>query len=448
MMTNKDACDFAASLVEKAIKAGASAADAAIVATRSSEVEVRNGELEDVSRSEGRKYALRLFDGQRMASVSSADMDGDAQDEIVARAMAMAREAPEDPYAGLAPQDMLLRGGAPDVDIDDHKEPDPAALRERALAAEAAALGVDGVAQSTGSSASAAGRMLAIATSHGFVGGYSSTSHSVAAGALAGEGSGKERDSHWHGARHLDDLESAQEIGRIAGERAVARLDPTKPKAGRMPVLFDPRVAPTLLGHLASAIDASAVARRTSFLKDMLGERVFADTVTIIDDPLRARGVASHPFDGEGLPVARMAMIEDGILKSWFASSTAARQLGIKPTGHARRGISGSPGAGPSNFAIQAGERSREQLLAAFPKALLVTELIGQGVNGVTGDYSRGAAGFLVENGEIGRPVSEITIASNLKDMFATLEPGSDLEYRRGMESPTLLVPEMTVAAG
>lgn len=448
MITKKEACDFAAGLVEKAMKAGASAADAAIVATRSSEVEVRDGELEDVSRSEGRKYALRVFDGQRMASVSAADMEGEAQHEIVARAMAMAREAPEDPYAGLAPSEMLMKGAAPDVDIDDGIEPDPAALKERALAAEAAALGVDGVAQSTGSAASAAGRMIAIATSHGFVGGFSSSSHNVYSGALAADDTGKERDSHWHGVRHLEDLESAEEIGRIAGERAVARLNPTKPKAGRMPVLFDPRVATTLLGHLAGAIDASAVARRTSFLKDMLGERVFADGVTIIDDPLRPRGVASHPFDGEGLPVAKMAMIENGILTSWFASSTAARQLGIKPTGHAKRGISGSPGAGPSNFVMQPGARSREDLLAAFPKALLVTELIGHGTNLVTGDYSRGAAGFLVENGEIGRPVSEITIASNLKDMFATLEPGSDLEMRRGTESPTLLVPEMTVAAG
>ncbi|WP_265528829.1 TldD/PmbA family protein [Sphingomicrobium marinum] len=448
MIEKKDACDFAAGLVEKAIKAGASAADAAIVATRSSEVEVRDGELEDVSRSEGRKYALRVFDGQRMASVSGADLDGNAQSEIIARALAMAREAPEDPYAGLAPQDMLMTGDAPDVDIDDGIEPDPEALKERALAAEAAALAVEGVTQSTGSSATAAGRMIAIATSHGFVGGYSSSSHNIYAGALAADDAGKERDSHWHGTRHLEDLESAEEIGRIAGERAVARLNPTKPKAGRMPVLFDPKVANTLLGHLAGAIDASAVARRTSFLKDMLGERVFAEGVDIIDDPLRPRGVASHPFDGEGLPVARVAMVEDGILKSWFASSTAARQLGIRPTGHAKRGISGSPGAGPSNFVMQPGARSREELLGAFPQALLVTELIGHGTNLVTGDYSRGAAGFLVENGEIGRPVSEITIASNLKDMFATLEPGNDLELRRGTESPTLLVPEMTVAAG
>jgi PmbA protein len=256
-----------------------------------------------------------------------------------------------------------------------------------------------------------------------------------------------QRDYSWHSARYLEDLEAAEEIGRRAGERAAARLNPVRPRPQRMPVLFDSRVASSLLGHLAGAISGSAVARKASFLQDKLGQQLFANGVTIVDDPLRARGLRSRPFDGEGVRVARGEMVADGVLTSWIAESAAARQLGIQPTGHAARGTGGAPGASPSNLYMAAGARSREELLGAFPEAVLVTELIGHGVNGVTGDYSRGAAGFMVRGGAIAEPVAEMTIASNLIDMFATLEPGSDLELRRGVDAPTLLVPEMTVAA-
>lgn len=257
-----------------------------------------------------------------------------------------------------------------------------------------------------------------------------------------------QRDYAFHSARHLDDLEGAEEIGRRAGERAAARINPVKPEPGRYPILFDPRVASSLLGHLSAAITGSGIARKTSFLQDRLGERIFAPQVIVRDDPLRRRGLRSRPFDGEGLAVAPTDLISHGVLTTWLADSAAARQLGIVPTGHASRGVSGAPGAGPSNLSLQPGTRTREQLLAAFPRAILVTELIGQGVNGVTGDYSRGAAGFLISGGEIGPAVSEITIASHLLTMFATLEPGDDLEYRGGIDAPTVLVPEMTVAAG
>jgi len=255
-----------------------------------------------------------------------------------------------------------------------------------------------------------------------------------------------QRDHAWHAARRLDELDPPEAIGRRAGERAVARLNPSKPKPGRYPILFDPRVAASLLSHFSLAITGSAVARKATFLLDKLGHQAFASGVRIVDDPLRPRGLRSRPFDGEGLAVRSDALVDDGILKMWIADTAAARQLGIQP-GHAVRFASGPPSAGPSNLYIEAGSRSREDLLAAFPEAVLVTELIGQGVNSVTGDYSRGAAGFMVRNGEIAEPVAEITIASNLLDMFATLEPGSDLEFRYGVDSPTLLVPEMMVAA-
>jgi PmbA protein len=256
-----------------------------------------------------------------------------------------------------------------------------------------------------------------------------------------------QRDHEWHSARHLADLESAEAVGRRAGERAVARLDPSRPRPGRYPVIFDPRVSASLLGHLAGAITGSSVARKTSFLLDKLGERVFAEDVTIVDDPLRRRGLRSRPFDGEGLRVARRELVANGVLTSWIADSAAARQLGIAPTGHAARGVGGAPGASPSNLYLAPGARSRDELLAAFPEAVLVIELIGQGANLVTGDYSRGAVGFMVRGGAIAEPLAEITVAANLTDMFATLEPASDLELRRGIDAPTILVPEMTVGA-
>jgi PmbA protein len=256
-----------------------------------------------------------------------------------------------------------------------------------------------------------------------------------------------QRDHAWHSARHLDDLEPAGEIGRRAGERAVARLNPSRPRPGKYPVIFDPRASSGLLGHFASAINGSSVARKTSFLADKLGERVFGPGVTIVDDPLRLRGLRSRPFDGEGVRVSRLALVSGGILNQWIADSAAARQLGIIPTGHAARGVGGAPGASATNLYMEAGSRTRDELLACAPEAVLVVELIGQGVNGVTGDYSRGAAGFMVRGGEIAEPVAEITIASNLIDMFATLEPATDLEFRRGVDAPTILIPEMTVAA-
>jgi PmbA protein len=432
-------------LVERASTAGAEAADVLYAGSSSTEVQVRLGALDHVGRSEGEEIGLRVFIGSRSASVASSDLSAEALDELVTRAMAMAAEAPVEPYAGLAPAELLARPPFADLEMFEGFEPDPAELNSRALEAETAALAVAGVTNSSGAGASAAASTVALATSSGFSGSYRGASTGCSVSVVAGEGSQMQRDSWWHTARFDSDLDSPERIGREAGERAVARLNPIRPKAGTMPVLFDPRVAASLLGHFAGAVSGSSVARKSSFLQDKLGERVFASGIAIIDDPLRKRGLRSRPFDGEGLPVRTQEIVSDGILTTWMAESASARQLGISPTGHASRGVGSAPGVTPSNLYIAAGKRSREQLLAAFPEALLVTELIGHGVNPVTGDYSRGAAGFLVRNGEIGPAVEEITIAANLVDMFATLEPGSDLEFRRGIDAPTILVPEMTV---
>lgn len=435
------------SLVERAIAAGATAADALYAMEQSSAVQVRLGELEDVSRSESEQVGLRLFVGQRSASVASSDVSDEALKVLVERCLAMAKEAPEDPYAGLAPSTLLERGTIPDLDSYDPIEPDPAELRARALEAERAALDVEGVTNSSGASASASSSGVALSTSEGFSGGYESSGHSCSATVIAGEGATMQRDHAWHSARHLADLESAAAIGNRAGLRAAARVNPKKPRPGKYPVLFDPRVSPTLLGHFSGAISASAIARKTSFLEGKLGSRIFAPGVTIIDDPLRPRGLRSRPFDAEGVRVSTQQLVSDGVLNSWIAESASARQLGIEPTGHASRGVGGAPSASPSNLYLAPGQRSREALLEEFSEAVLIIELIGQGVNSVTGDYSRGAVGFMVRNGQIAEPIAEITIASNLTEMFATLEPGNDLEFRRGIDAPTILIPEMTIAA-
>ena len=447
MLDPERARTFVQSLVQRATDAGASAVDALYAGDRSSSVSVRMGELEGVSRSEGERISLRVIVGQRSATIGSSDLSEDSMATLVERGMAMARLAPEDPYVGLAPEDLLATGALPEIDSDDSVDPDPAELRARALAAEAAALAVPGIKNSGGAGAGASGTAIALATSTGFVGAYRASGHSHSVSVIAGEGAGMERDHAWHSARFLEDLEAAEDVGRRAGERAVARLGSTRPKPGRYPVLFDPRVSSGLLGHLSSAISGASIARRTSFLLDRLGDKVFRGEVTIVDDPLRPRGLRSRRFDGEGVRVARRELVSGGTLNQWIAESASARQLGIAPTGHATRGGTGAPGVGPSNLYLKPGRRSREELLARFPEAILVVELIGQGVNGVTGDYSKGAAGFMVRDGAIAEPVSEITIASNLIDMFATMKPASDLEFRKGIDAPTVLIPEMTVAA-
>lgn len=447
MQSPEQARKIAERLIEQGISAGASAADALYVGDRSSGVQVRLGEIESISRSEGEEIGLRLFVDQRSATVASSDLSDEALGVLVERCLAMAEEAPEDPYAGLAPPELLQSGEAPSLDLFEEFEPDPADLRARALEAEKSALEVPGVTNSGGVGASASASTIALATSGGFSGAYRTSGHGSSASVIAGEGSSMQRDHAWHSARYLEDLEAAVEIGRRAGERAVARLNPVRPKPGKYPVIFDPRVSSTLLGHFSGAINGASVARKTSFLRDKLETSVFAAGVTIVDDPLRHRGLRSRPFDAEGVSVARRELVSNGILNQWIAASAAARQLGIEPTGHAARGVGGAPGASASNLYMEAGRRTREELLGSVHEAVLVIELIGQGVNGVTGDYSRGAAGFMIRGGEIAEPIAEITIAGNLVDMFATLEPASDLELRRGVDAPSILVPEMTVAA-
>lgn len=446
MLTSEQAKERAADLVVRATKSGADACDVIYSADAATQVQMRLGALEDVERSEGEEIALRVFVGKQSASAASSDLSAEALAALAERAVAMAREAPEDAFAGLAPEELLMRGPLPDVSIDDGGDVSPAALRERALAAEEAARAVPGVTNSEGAGSSASRAVMALATSHGFADAYTGSSHGLSASVLAGEGGGMQRDYAFHAVRHQSELDSPEAIGRKAGERAVARLNPVKLKSGPMPVVFDPRVGNSLLGHLAGAITGASIARKTSFLLEKLHKRIFPAGITVIDDPLRARGLRSRPFDGEGLATHRTSIIEDGVLTGWLVESASGRQLDLAPTGHAVRGGGGAPGAGTSNLHMQAGSATPEELIADIKTGFYVTELIGMGVNGLTGDYSRGASGFLISNGEIAGAVAEVTIAGNLHDMFANLTPADDLEFRYATNVPTLRVDGMMLA--
>lgn len=438
--------DIAAMLVERARKAGAEAAEAVVLEGTSLGVSWRLGKLEDVERSEGRDIGLRVFIGKKQASVSSTDLSEAALGPMIERAVAMARVAPDDPWCGLADPGLLARDW-PDLDIED-KTPQPSAEALTAVAAEAeeAALAVPGVTNSSGAGASFGRSGVALVTSGGFAGAYAGTSSSFSCSVLAGEGTTMERDYEFSSKRHAADLENAKAVGRRAGEKAVRRLNPRKVKSQSVPIVYDPRVSGGLVGHFASAISGSAITRGTSFLKKEMGKPVFAKGIAIVDDPHMRRGLRSKPFDGEGVKNRRTHLIEDGVLTTWLLDTATARQLGLQTTGHAARGTGGPPSPSTTNLYMEAGCLSVKELIAGIKQGLYVTELIGMGINGVTGDYSRGASGFWIENGEIAYPVSEITVAGNLRDMFVNMTPADDLEFRYGTNAPTIRVEGMTVA--
>jgi len=431
-------------LVVAARKAGADAADAVAMRSVSLSVEVRDGAVEESERAEGNDLGLRVLVGQRQAVVSTNDLAGGVE-PLAERAVAMARVAPEDPYAGLADASLIARE-SPDLDLIDRVMPDVAALERAAREAEAAALAVKGVTKSGGASASAGIGGMVLITSDGFSGAYLGSRHGISMTAIAGTGTGMERDYDYSSALHASDLDAPEKIGRTAAERTIERLNPRKVPTKKVPVVFDRRVAGSLIGHLSGAINGASIARRSSFLKDKLGERLFASGIRVIDDPLRVRGLRSQPFDAEGVAGQTRAMIDDGILTSWFLDSATARELNMTTTGHAHRGVSSTPSPGPTNLHLEAGGTSREALIADIAEGFLITDLIGSGVNGVTGDYSRGASGFWIENGEITYPVSEVTIAGHLLEMFRTLTPADDLEFRAGTNAPSVRVEGLTVA--
>ncbi len=433
-------------LVSKALRKGADAADAVAVDARSRSVSWREGKLENVDGSEGEDIGLRVLIGQQQAVVSTSDRRPASLDDLVDRTVTMAKAVPTDEYCGLAPEDRLHKGAFVDLDLFDESDISAEKLTELASEAEDATRAVEGVTNSSGASASASRWAIALVTSHGFSGHYRGSSFGISSSAVAGEGTGMERDHEFTSARHFADLESAEWVGRTAGEKAVGRLGAGKMASGRLPVVYDPRVGKTLLNHFSGAVNGGAVARRSSFLQDMMGEQIFGPGVTIVDDPLRKRGLQSRLFDGEGVSVSRTEIISDGVLQTWMLNAATARQLKLEVTGHGSRGTSSPPGISCSNMHMEPGNQTPEELMADIDDGVYVTELIGMGVNGVTGDYSRGAAGFRIRDGQLAEPVSEITIASNLKEMFKTLVPASNLEFRYGKNVPTIRIDCMTIA--
>lgn len=436
--------DLAQRLVEAAKRAGADTADAIAVRGVSQTVEIRDGNVEESERAEGDDVGLRVLIGHKQAVVSTNDIAANVA-TLAERAVAMAQIAPEDKYAGLA-DPALLAKDFPQLDLLDPQVPSVEELEGRARAAEAAALAIKGVSKSGGASASAGIGGMVLVTSTGFCGAYLRSSQGISMMAIAGEGTGMERDYDFTGAIHAADLASPESVGRTAAERAVARINPRKVATCKVPVVFDPRVAPSLISHLMSAINGASVARKTSFLKDRMGEQLFDKGVSIIDDPVRVRGVRSQPFDAEGVAVKPLSFIENGVLTSWVLDSATARELGFVTNGRAHRGVSSSPQPGTYNLHMTEGKVSPAELIGDIKEGFYVTDLIGSGVNGVTGDYSRGASGFWIENGKIGYAVSEVTIAGHLLDIFKSLTPANDLKFKYGVNAPTLRIEGLTVA--
>ncbi len=442
---DQDAANLLDDLIQRARRAGADAADALLVDGASLSLSTRLGKPEGLERSEAGDLGLRVLVGRRMAVVSSTDRGPRMIAELAERAVAMARAVPEDPFCGIAEPGQITHSWI-DLDLNDPDEPSADALIEAAKATEDAARAVAGVTNSDGADASWSRSAVTLVASNGFAGGYGVSRRSLSVSVLAGEGTGMERDYAYHSTVYGSDLESPAEIGARAGRKAVAKLNPRKMKSQTVPVIFDPRLSGGFLGNLCGAISGTAIARGTSFLKDKLGQAVFAPGIQVVEDPHVRRGLRSKPFDAEGLPNHRRNLIEDGVLTTWILDLRSSRQLGLTPTGHATRGTSGPPSPSPTNVYLAPGPLSPTELMADIKDGLYVTELMGQGVNGVTGDYSRGAAGFWIENGQIAYPVSEITIAGNLKDMFRRIVPASDLRLRYGIDAPTIRIDGMTVA--
>lgn len=439
--------DLLNDLVQSAMKGGADAADAVAVDARSRGVSWRNGKMEDVEGAESEDIGLRVMFGKKQAMVSTSDRRPQSLKTMVERTLAMAKAVPEDEFCGLAPEDRLAKAPFRDLELYDDTEVPAETLRDIAAEIEEAARAVKGVTNTDGAGVGASSWAISLITSHGFSGHYQGSSFSSSISAVAGTGTEMERDYDFSSKRHFGDLKSPVLVGQTAGELAVARLNPGKVENKMMPLIFDPRVSKSMVGHFSGAISGGSVARGTSFLKDEMEKAVFADSVTIVDDPFIKRGLSSKLFDGEGVAMRRTNLVEAGALKTWLLNSATARQLELEVTGHASRGTSSAPGISASNMYMESGEASVEELMGDIAEGIYITDLIGMGVNGVTGDYSRGASGFMIRNGKRAESVSEFTIAGNLKNMFRAIVPASDLEMTYGVNAPTIRIDGMTVAS-
>lgn len=432
-------------LVQRARRKGATAADAIVVRSTSLSVSLRHGKTETLERSESADLGLRVLKEHKQAVIATSDFAAGKIDAMVERVLAMAEATPDDPYAGLADPEQLCRS-FPELDLCDPHEPDPAALISKAGEAEAAALAVPGVTNSEGGDAGWGRSDVMLVASNGFSGSYSRSSASFSVTALAGSGTAMERDYDYDHATYWSDLKNPALIGHQAGERTVRRLNPRRVASQQVPIIYEARQARDIVSHILQAINGSSVARGATFLKDRMGQAVCAGQITVHEDPFIRRGPRSRPFDGEGLTPQARKLIDNGILTSWILDLRAARKLGLVPTGHGSRGVGGPPGPSASNVWLEPGRVGVEEMIADIKQGLFLTDTLGHGTNMVTGDYSRGASGYWIENGQLAYPVSELTVAGNLADIFRNFTPASDLERRHGIDSPSLLITGMTVA--
>lgn len=432
-------------LLDRARAAGADAADGIVVGGHGHSVSVRMGEVEAIERSEDQDIGLRVFVDGRNASISTSRLDENSIATLAERAVAMAKLAPEDPYAMLASAELLAKD-IPELDMYDATAPSADELKAAALKAEDAARAVPGITNTEGGSASHGSAAMMMATSNGFSGSYQRSSFGISTMVLSEKNGVMERDYDYTAAVYHSDLEDPEVIGRRAGERTMERLGAIRPPTGSYPVIYDARVSRSIASHIASAINGSAIARGTSFLKDKMGQAIAASGITLVDDPLRPRGMGSSPFDGEGLARQKRVMVDKGVLQGWFLDLASAKQLGLAPTGNAGRGVGSPPSPGTSNWIMEPGDISRDDLIAGIEEGFLVTEMIGSSVSLVTGDYSRGASGFWIKDGQISHPVTEATIAGNLNDMLMQITLADDLDLTKSTAAPTLRIDGMTVA--
>ncbi|MGE0231328.1 MAG: TldD/PmbA family protein [Flavobacteriaceae bacterium] len=435
----------AADLVEKAVAAGATSADAIAVESTSLSASLLDGRVEATDHSEGVDIGLRVFVGKRSAIVSTTSMDRTGFGDLAERALAMARLAPESPFEGIDPAPRPARERQLDL-VDSGAAPEMEALKERAAAAEEAGRAIAGVSRSGGAGASWGRTAVALVTSAGFSGAYEATRHGVAMTAISGEGGHMEREYDWSSARHLSDLRSPEDVGRVAGKRAADRIGARQGPSGRVPVIFEPRMARSLIGHLLGAINGAAIARKSSFLTGRMDEPIASAALSVTDDPFIPRGSASRPFDGDGRSDGRLTLLEEGVLRAWLLDLAAARELSLAPNGRAVRGTGGHPSPSATNVLVSGGAETPEALMQRAGRGLLVTQLMGRGANLVNGDYSRGASGFWFENGRIQYPVNEITIAGNLGEMLASIIPANDVDESDRIACPSLMTGDMTIA--
>jgi len=437
--------NIAADVMARALKLGATSADAMAVDRRDSQVSLRRGVVEELVQSEAKEIGLRVFAGQSSAMIAGSVLTSEGLTRMAERCVQMAKLAPPDAFSGMAAPEQLAKGTI-DLDLVSADYPTAAQLQAMALEAETVALSKPSISNSNGAGASASDRYIALVASNGFSRSYRRTGFGMSVSVIAGEGTSMERDYDGTSANHFSDLETPEKIGRTAAERTLKRLNPRKLSSQSVPVIFDRRVSSSLLGHLAGAINGGSIARGVSFLKEDLEKQIFKSSINIIDDPLRLRGPSSRSFDGEGLPVQRRALIAKGVLTGWVLDLRSARQLGLSPTGNGSRGLASPPSASTSNMHLEAGTDSPEDMMKAIGTGLLITDFIGSSINSATGDYSRGASGFWIEHGEIQYPVSEITVAGNLRDMFSSLTPANDLLFKGSTNAPSCLIEGMTIA--